>query len=118
MQTQLEKNAIEKRNISDTSNAMLIFGNQKDATNGNTKDSEYDINGSNARKGHESFISVSDHTIRNIDMDNNGGDIIDIEARKKQLTYTIEGVERYTKENQYSSDLIDTSQNVGQVVIY
>lgn len=117
MQTNLEKNAIGKRNTYDTINDTALFGNQGSQVEGNTPEDPYDINGGDAGKGTDENVSFSNHIYPNIDL-TKGGNLDDVKARERQLGYVVEGVDKYTFDNPYSSDLIDTSLNVGQVVIF
>lgn len=117
MQTNLEKKAIEKRNIYDTLNDTSIFGGQGNEKHGNNPEDPYDINGGNSAKGGDESGSLSNHIYQNIDL-TTGGDNEDIKSRERQLGYVVEGTDKYTFDKPYSSDLIDTNLNVGQVVIF
>lgn len=119
MQTNLEVKAIKKRAQDDLVNVTRTFGPKGDEVTGNDSAKEYDINGKDARKGGTSIGSISDH-LTSFDL-STGGSKTDSDARAKQQSYVIPGLVTYNESNIYSDaniNKIDTSLNVGQVVIY
>lgn len=105
MQSQLEAKAIKKRIVDTVSNK---FG----------ADNEYDI--SDAKKGGEGTGSISDHTLLLPDFSTGGGNM-DINGNPSipysgRLGNTL--INNYKEGHGYSTDVtIDTSLNVGQVII-
>lgn len=127
MQTQLEIKGITKRAKDTMINSTNVFGVKDNEVVGSSINNEYDINGDDAKKGGPEEGSLVNH-LRGFDF-TVGGDKEDIKAREKQLAYAIPGIQKYTFENSYSDadtgdsvdanySKIDTSLNVGQVVIY
>jgi hypothetical protein len=102
MQTKLEKKAIEKRlesNVKNDFNAMNSY-DEKDA-----------------KKGGETTGSLFTHTKINPDMYSGGSDI-DAKIRTEQLLMVAPDQERYHKDKKYGEDvIIDTSKNIGQIII-
>jgi hypothetical protein len=105
MQSTLEAKAIKKRIIDQVSNQFGI-------------DNEYDI--SDAKKGGEGTGSISDHTLTSPDFSTGGGEM-DINGNPSipysgRLGNTL--INTYKEGYGYSTDVtIDTSLNVGQVII-
>lgn len=122
MQTDLEVKAIKKRTTDTLLNSTKIFGVKGNEVKGNSSQpgDEYDVNGANARKGGASTGTLSNHLNQGFDL-STGGDAVDTAERQKQQSYVIPGHITYNKQNYYSdaNDIkIDTSGNIGQVVIY
>ena len=122
MQTQLEVKGIKKRTTDTLANSTKVFGVSGNQVKGHSQEDgdEYDINGANARKGGKSTGSLVNHLNKSFDL-TTGGDAMDITAREKQQGYVIPGQVTYTSDSYYSDidDIkIDTSKNIGQVIIY
>ena len=127
MQTQLEIKGITKRAKDTMLNSTNVFGVKDNEVVGSSINNKYDINGDDAKKGGEEKGSLVDH-LRGFDL-TVGGDKEDTKARDKQLAYAIPNIKKYTVETTYSDadtgesvdanySKIDTSLNIGQVVIY
>jgi hypothetical protein len=124
MQTELEVKAIKKRLTDTTINSTKIFGvvgNEVKSNSLNPGD-EYDINGSKNRKGGENEGSLVNHLNSGFDL-TTGGDFIDTKERQKQQAYVIPGTKSYSEDKPYAdlvtgASKIDTSKNIGQVVIW
>lgn len=127
MQTQLEVKGITKRTKDSTINLTKVYGVKDNQVSGFNAENEYDINGKDAKKGGTEEGSLVDH-LHGFDL-TQGGDNEDQKARNKQTGYTIPGINKYTVSNTYSDadagdcvdanyGKIDTSLNIGQVVIY
>ena len=127
MQSELEAKAISKRIKDIKQNGEKLFGVNGNQVSGNNSDKEYPIDGSNSRKGGESQGSLVDH-LHAFDF-TTGGDVEDVKARNRQLSYEIPGINKYDLKNTYSDadagicgdvdySKIDTDLNIGQVVIY
>jgi hypothetical protein len=127
MQSKLEAKAITKRTKDTAENGARVYGVTDNKVTGNDSDNEYDINGEDAKKGGDSSGSLVDH-LHKFDF-TTGGDVIDARSRATQLAYAIPDINKYTSTDTYSdadagdcSDAnygkIDTSLNVGQVIIY
>lgn len=117
VQTKLEQEAIAKRKIDDQTNISKIFGVKNDQSSGYDSDNQY--NEDKARKGGDETGSITDH-LHKLDL-TSGGSYTDKTARNTQTAYVIPDTNSYSAENIYSDAdncLIDTSLNVGQVVIY
>lgn len=120
MQTELEIKAIKKRIIDETTNSTKLYGVKGNEVKGYSVDDEYDINGDDAKKGGGTVGSLVDHLNSNFDF-SVGGDVEDVKNRKRQQGYVLPGKVTYSAENIYSDAdniKIDTSANIGQVVIY
>lgn len=120
MQSQLEIKGIKKRTTDTVINANKKFGVIGNEVEGHSIGNEYDIEGSDAKKGGDGTGNLVSHLNTNPDF-SSGGDIIDQQTREKQLAYTIPGQIRYGKDNIYSDAdecKIDTSLNIGQIIIY
>jgi hypothetical protein len=127
MQTQLEIKGITKRAKDSTINSTKTYGVKDNEVKGHNINDQYDINGEDARKGGDEKGSLVDH-INKLDM-STGGDKVDQAARNRQLSYAIPGIAHYTFDSAYADadagqavdtnyTKIDTSLNIGQVVIY
>lgn len=127
MQTNLEIKAITKRTKDSNINEEKIYGVTDNQVKGNSVNDQYDINGENNKKGGDEDGSLVDH-LHGFDL-TTGGDKSDVKEREKQLGYAINGINKYTIDNSYSSadagnsedvnySKIDTDLNIGQVVIY
>lgn len=127
MQTELEVKAIKKRTVDIKQNGEKLFGVSGNQVKGSDITNEYDIEGSKNRKGGENQGSIVDH-LHPIDL-SSGGNIEDQKSREKQLSYTISGINKYDDKNTYSDadagnvgdvsySKIDTSENIGQIIIY
>lgn len=122
MQTNLEIKGISKR-VGDTLlNSTKKFGVKGNETKGYSSlpDDEYNINGEDAKKGGESDGTLSNHLNKGFDL-STGGDSVDKKSREIQQAYVIPGQITYSKENYYSDaddNKIDTSGNIGQIIIY
>ena len=116
----LEPIAIKKRAVDNLKNTTTEFGPNEDTTKGYTMENEYDTEGTKAQKGTESGY-LSDH-LNSTKFDiTKGGSKTDAEARLRQQSYQIPDVRNYDSENIYSDadDLkVDTSGNIGQVIIF
>ncbi len=120
MQTRLEVKGIKKRTDDAVTNANKVFGVSGNEVQGRNHEKGYDINGGDARKGGNSAGSISNHLNNGFDF-TTGGDSADIANRDRQLSYVIPGQVTYSAKNYYSDvdDIkIDTSKNIGQVIIY
>lgn len=117
----LEPIAIKKRAVDNLKNVTREFGPQDDSTKGYSLENEYDVEGSKAQKGSSESGFLADH-LNSTKFDlTKGGSKTDSEARLKQQSYQIPDVEKYDDENIYSDadDLrVDTSGNIGQVIIF
>lgn len=122
MQTELEVKAIKKRVVDSTVNSSKEYGVKGNSTKGySSEDGDgYDIDGSKARKRGSGEGSLVDHLNKGFSLED-GGNNVDKLERDKQLGYVIPGKKTYSKEDYYSDadDIkIDTSKNIGQVIIY
>jgi len=122
MQTELEVKAIKKRIVDTTINSSKEYGVKGNTTKGYSSEDgdDYSINGDNAKKGGSEEGSLVNHLNKGFNLEN-GGDNVDKIERDKQLGYVIPGQKTYSKGNYYSDadDIkIDTSKNIGQVIIY
>lgn len=127
MQSKLEIKAIKKRTKDMVQNSEKLFGVNGNQSKGYSPNDEYSINGDDSKKGGEETASLVDH-LHLFDL-TVGGDNEDIKARKRQIEYTIPGVDRYDVSNTYSDadsgecgdfnyGKIDMDKNEGQVIIY
>jgi len=128
MQTDLEIKAIKKRTTDSVVNSTKVFGVAGNEVKGNSVDSEYstatvgeaDGGVSKSKKGGNSIGSLVNHLNKGFDV-TSGGDVIDQKARQRQQGYVIPGQTTYSEKNVYSDAdniKVDTSLNIGQVVIY
>lgn len=122
MQTNLETKAIKKRTTDTLLNSTKVFGVNGNEVKGNSSKTgdEYAIDGSDARKGGQTIGSLVNHLNQGFDL-STGGDMLDTLERKKQQGYVIPGQNAYSEQNYYSDAdniKVDTSGNIGQVIIY
>lgn len=122
MQTKLEVKGISKRITDTLTNSTKIYGIKDNEVKGNSslEGDEYDINGSDAKKGGETQGSLVNHLNQGFDI-TTGGDSFETKEREKQQNYVIPGLITYSAENFYSDAdniKVDTSGNIGQVVIF
>lgn len=102
MQTKLEKRALEKR---------------LEAVVTNTFDNVNTYDESKAKKGGKSSGSAFTHTRINPDM-TSGGSEKDQQIRNEQMLLTAPGQDRYYPGRGYCEEIkIDTTLNVGQIII-
>ena len=117
----LEPIAIKKRVVDNLKNTTTEFGPSGDTTKGYTLESEYDIEGSKSQKGNGSAGYLSDH-LNSTKFDlTKGGSKTDEGLRLAQQSYEIPGITKYDPEDIYSDAdnlKIDTSENIGQVIIF
>lgn len=126
-QTNLELKAISKRTKDSNLNDEKLFGVTDNQVKGHSINDEYDINGEDNKKGGDGLGSITDH-LHSFDF-TTGGDKVDVKEREKQLGYTINGINKYTSVEPYSTADVGSSEdtsyknfstelNIGQVVIY
>ncbi len=116
----LEPIAIKKRAVDSLKNATTEFGLNGDTSKGYTLENNYDIEGSKSQKGSESGY-LADHLNSTKFNMTKGGSKTDDEARLIQQSYEVPDVRKYDSENIYSDAdnlKVDTSENIGQVIIF
>jgi hypothetical protein len=102
MQTNLDKNGIDKRKELTVKNAYVISD-------------EYGVK--YAKKSGNETGSLVDHTLSTFDT-TSGGDKTDISERKKQSLYSPKGLNRYGEGRGYGEQIkIEISDSEGQYII-
>ena len=120
MQTEVEVKAIKKRTEDLVVNSSKIYGVNGNEVKGYSSSEGDEYSAESAKKGGETEGSLVNHLNNGFDL-STGGDSEDKKNREKQQSYVIPGKVTYNKENYYSDvdDIkVDTSGNIGQVIIY